>query len=137
MVSRIFNVPSLHSIFLMYLWLTSDFPKCRTAVIIIVVNLRLNCLPGVLSWDLGLSNIFGCCLVNSCGGLRKGEPVQNWVHLGKSTMQVVRRAVKLAVLSSKSTCNLCVAFGVQGTHLAVYSCVQFALTADWEALGQF
>ena len=71
------------------------------------------------------------------GGLRKGEPVQNWVHLGKSTMQVVRRAVKLAVLSSKSTCNLCVAFGVQGTHLAVYSCVQFALTADWEALGQF
>ena len=71
------------------------------------------------------------------GGLRKGEPVQNWVHLGKSTCQVVRRVVKLAVLSSKSTCNLCVAFGVQGTHFAVYSCVQFALTTDWEALGQF
>ena len=34
-------------------------------------------------------------------------------------------------------CNLCVAFGVQGTHLAVYSCVQFVLTADWEALWQF
>ena len=50
---------------------------------VVIVNLRLNCLPGVLSWDLGLSNIFGCCLVNSCGGLRKGEPVQNWVHLGK------------------------------------------------------
>ena len=79
-------MPSLRFIFLMYLWLTSDFPKCRTIVIVIVVNLRLNCLPGVLSWDLGLSNIFGCCLVNSCGGLRKGEPVQNWVHLGKSTM---------------------------------------------------
>ena len=29
---------------------------------------RPNCPPGVLSWDLGLSNIFGCCLVNSCGG---------------------------------------------------------------------
>ena len=71
-----------------------NFPKCITnqseipscVVIIIVVNLRLNCLPGVLSWDLGLSNIFGCCLVNSCGGLIKGEPVQSWVHLGKSTM---------------------------------------------------
>ena len=90
----------------------------------------------MLSWDLGLSNIFGCCLVNSCGGLRKGEPVKSWVHLGKSTMPGCQ-IVKLAVLSSKSTCNLCVAFGVQGTHLAVYSCVQFALTTDWEALGQF
>ena len=55
----------------------------------------------------------------------------------RAPCQVVRRAVKLAVLSSKSTCNLCVTFGVQGTLLAVYSCVQFALTADWEALGQF
>ena len=91
----------------------------------------------MLSWDLGLSNIFGCCLVNSCGGQRKGEPVQSWVHLGKSTMPGCEKAVKLALFSSKSICNLCVAFGVQGTHLAVYSCVQFALTADWEALGQF
>ena len=62
----------------------SEIPSC--VIIVIFVNLRLNCLPGVLSWDLGLSNIFGCCLVNSCGGLRKGEPVQSWVHLGKSTM---------------------------------------------------
>ena len=53
----------------------------------------------------------------------------------RAPCQVVRRAVKLTVLSSKSICTLCVAFGVQGTHLAVYSCVQFALTADWEALG--
>ena len=36
-VSRIFNVPSLRPIFLMYLWLTSDFPKCRTTVMVIVV----------------------------------------------------------------------------------------------------
>ena len=77
----------VHKHFLMYLWCTSENPKCRKCctictitIIIIVVNLRLNCLPGVLSWDLGLSNIFGCCLVNSCGGLRKGEPVQSWVH---------------------------------------------------------
>ena len=58
--------------------------------------------------------------------------------LERAPCQVVRRAVKLAPFSSRSICNLCVAFGVQGTHyLAVYSCVQFALTADWEALGQF
>ena len=36
----------------------------------------------------------------------------------RAPCQVVRRVVKLAVLSSKSTCDLCVAFGVQGTHLA-------------------
>ena len=54
----------------------------------------------------------------------------------RAPCQVVRRAVKLAPFSSKSICNLCVTFGVQSTHyLAVYSCVQFALTADWEALG--
>ena len=47
----------------------------RIVVNVFLVKLRLNCLPGVLSWDLGLANIFGCCLVNSCGGLRKGEPV--------------------------------------------------------------
>ena len=107
----------------------------RFSEMVVIVNLRLNCLPGVLSWDLALSNIFGCCLVNYCGGLRKGEPVQSWVHLGKSTMPGCEKGVKLALFSSKSICNLCVAFGVQGTHLAVYSCVQFALTADWEALG--
>ena len=55
----------------------------------------------------------------------------------RAPCQVVRSAVKLALFSSKYICNLCVAFGVQGIHLAVYSCVQFALTADWEALGQF
>ena len=98
MVSRIFNVPSLRSIFLMYLWLTLDFPKCHTAVIVVIVNLRLNCLLGVLSWDLGLSNIFGCCLVNSCGGLRKGEPVQSWVHLGKSTMPGCEKGCQICTL---------------------------------------
>ena len=55
----------------------------------------------------------------------------------RAPCQVVRRAVKLVPFSSKSTSNHCVAFGVQSTYLAVYSCVQFALTADWEALGQF
>ena len=99
--------------------LTGDIKRLTWGLIALQV-----CCPGIL----GLFNIFGCCLVNYCGGLRKGEPIQSWVHLGKS---------KLALFSSKSICNLCVAFGVQGTYLAVYSCVQFALTADWEALGQF
>ena len=71
---------------------------CRIVVIVIVVNLRLNCLPGVLSWDLGLSNIFGCCLVNYCGGLRKGEPVQSWVHLGKSTMPGCEKGCQIGTL---------------------------------------
>ena len=57
----------------------------------------------------------------------------------RALCQVVRRAVKLAPFSSSPlpTIVLHLEFGVQGTHLAVYSCVQFALTADWEALGQF
>ena len=81
-------------------------PKCITnqseipsyVVIVVVVNLRLNCLPGVLSWDLGLSNIFCCCLVNSCGGLRKGEPVQSWVQLGKSTMPGCEKGCQIGTL---------------------------------------
>ena len=91
----------------------------------------------MLSSDLGLSNIFGCCLVNSCGGREKVNLFRVGFIWERAPCQVVRRAVKLALFSNKSICNLCVAFGVQGTHLAVYSCVQFALTADWEALGQF
>ena len=71
----------------------SDFSEKRT-----IVKLRLNCLPGVLSWDLGLSNIFGCCLVNSCGGLRRGEPVQSWVHLGKSTMPGCEKGCQIGTL---------------------------------------
>ena len=72
-----------------------NLPKCITNQI---VNLRLNCLPGVLSWDLGLSNIFGCCLVNSCGGQRKGEPVQSWVHLGKSTIPGCEKGCQIGTL---------------------------------------
>ena len=74
----------------------SEIPSC--IIIVVVVNLRLNCLPGVLSWDLGLSNIFGCCLVNSCGGLRRGEPVQSWVHLGKSTMPGCEKGCQIGTL---------------------------------------
>ena len=33
------------------------------------LKLSWNYLPAGWCWDLGLSNIFGCCLVNSCGGL--------------------------------------------------------------------
>ena len=70
------------------------------------VKLWPNCQPGVLSWDLG-HYFFGCCLVNSCGGLFR------WAHLALGSTwegapcQVGTRFVKLAGLSSKSTCNIC------------------------------
>ena len=63
------------------------------------------------------------------------NPLAQWFTWEGAPCQVGTRSVKLAGLSSKCTCNLCVAFGVQGTHLAVYSCVQFAVPADWEAPG--
>ena len=71
------------------------------------------------------------------GGLRKGEPVQSWVHLEKSTMPGCEKGCQIGSSEQQVHLQLCVAFGVQGTHLAVYSCVQFALTGDWEALGKF
>ena len=36
--------------------------------------------------DLDLINTFGCCLVDSCRELRKGESVQSLVHLGRNTI---------------------------------------------------
>ena len=66
-----------------------------------------NCFPAVLCWDLGLFYFIGCCLVNSCGGLFR------WIHLALDSTwegapcQVGTRLVKLAGLSSKSTCNIC------------------------------
>ena len=35
-------------------------------------------MPAGLCWDLGLLYFFGCCLVNSCGGLFR------WIHLAHS-----------------------------------------------------
>ena len=70
-------------------------------------KLKPNCFPAVLCWDLGLFYFFGCCLVNSCGGLFR------WIHLALDSTwegapcQVGTRLVKLAGLSSKSTCNIC------------------------------
>ena len=43
---------------------TLHHDRCRCTWL----KLRWNYLPAGLCWDLGLSNIFGCCLVNSCGG---------------------------------------------------------------------
>ena len=63
-----------------------------------MVNLGPNCPPGVLPWDLGLFNVFGCCLVNYCGGLRKGEPFQSCVHLGKSTMPGCEKGCQIGTL---------------------------------------
>ena len=61
---------------------------------------------------------FGCCFVNCRGGLKRWTISGFLVLLGWVPCQVGTRSVKLAGLSSKSTCNLCVAFGVQGAVLA-------------------
>ena len=61
---------------------------------------------------------FGCCFVNCRGELKRWTISGFLVLLGWTPCQVGTRSVKLAGLSSKSTCNLCVAFGVQGAALA-------------------
>ena len=60
---------------------------------------------------------FGCCFVNWRGGLMRWTISGFLVLLGWAPCQVGTRLVKLASLSSKSTCNLYVAFGVQGAVL--------------------
>ena len=64
------------------------------------------------------SHTFGCCFVNCRGGLMRWTISGFLVLLGWAPCQVGTRPVELAGLSSKSTCNLCVAFGVQGAVLA-------------------
>ena len=61
---------------------------------------------------------FGCCFVNWKGGLMRWTISGFLVLLGWAPCQVGTRLVELASLSSKSTCNLYVAFGVQGAVLA-------------------
>ena len=78
------------------------------------VKLPSGCVvPG--SWSV---HTFGCCFVNWRGGLMRLTISGFLVLLGWVPCQVGTRLVELASLSSKSTCNLCVAFGVQGTVLA-------------------
>ena len=48
--------------------------------------------------------------------------------------QVGTKLVKLAGLSSKSTCNLVLHLEFRVHIWLVHSCVQFAVPADWEAL---
>ena len=45
-------------------------PSAVCTVVLLLIG-GLNCLPAGLCWDLGLIYFFGCCLVNSCGGLIK------------------------------------------------------------------
>ena len=78
------------------------------------VKLPSGCVvPG--SWSF---HTFGCCFVNWRGGLMRWTISGFLVLLGWAPCQVGTRLVELASLSSKSTCNLCVAFGVQGAVLA-------------------
>ena len=98
------------------------------------VKLWLNCQPGVLSWDLG-HYFFGCCLVNSCGGGCLGESFGSVIHLGRSTMPGWYKVWQIGSLSSKSTCNNLLHLEFRVHFWLVYSCVQFAVPADWEAPG--
>ena len=78
------------------------------------IKLPSGCVvPG--SWSF---HTFGCCFVNWRGRLMRWTISGFLVLLGWAPCQFVTRLVKLASLSSKSTCNLCVAFGVQGAVLA-------------------
>ena len=45
------------------------------------------------------------------------------------------QACQLAGLSSKSTCNILLHLEFRVHFWLVYSCVQFAVPADWEAPG--
>ena len=72
----------------------------------------------VLCQDLGLLHTFGCCFVNCRGGLMRWTISGFLVLLGWAPCQVGIRPVELAGLSSKSTCNLCVVFGLHCAVLA-------------------
>ena len=67
-------------------------------------------LQALLCHDLGQT--FRLFSQLTCGGADYG-PVQNLIHLGR---YIVPRVVKLATMSSKSSCNL-VALGIQGAEL--------------------
>ena len=78
------------------------------------VKLPSGCgVPGSRSF-----HTFGCCFANWRRGLMRWTISGFMVLLGWAPCQVGTRLVELASLSSKSTCNLCVAFGVQGAVLA-------------------
>ena len=74
----------------------------------------------VLCQDLGLFTPLAAVLsiAEGGGGLKRWTISGFLVLLGWAPCQVGTRSVKLAGLSGKSTCNLCVAFGVQGAVLA-------------------
>ena len=66
-----------------------------------------NCLPGVFSWDLGLSNIFGCWLVNYCGELIRWILWHTVVHLGRSTMPGWYKACGIGKCEQQVWFNIC------------------------------
>ena len=64
------------------------------------------------------------------------NPLAQWFTWEGAPCQVGTRLVKLAGLSSKSDSTF-VDDRVQGTLLLVYSCIQFAVSAHWEAPGKW
>ena len=96
------------------------------------VKLPSGCVvPG--SWSF---HTFGCCFVNWRGGLMRWTISGFLVLLGWAPCQVSTRLGKLASLNSKSTCNLCVTFGVQGAVLAsAFLCPVCSIS--WLGIGSY
>ena len=64
-----YDTESLNSVQLLHTQSVGTPSAVRTVALLLIGG--LNCLPAGLCWDLGLIYFFGCCLVNSCGGLIK------------------------------------------------------------------
>ena len=109
--------------------------RCITCVLCLLFNLRPK-LPSrcvVLgSWSI---YFFGCCLVNYCGGWLGEFFGTQWFTWEGAPCQVGTGPVKLAGLSSKSTCNILLHLEFRVQVWRLHSCVQFAVPADWEAPG--
>ena len=63
------------------------------------------------------------------------NPLAQWFTWEGAPCQVGTGPVKLAGLSSKSTCNSLLHLEFRVHFWLVYSCVQFTVPADWEAPG--
>ena len=79
-------------------------------------------------WLLSCKFLWGAVWVN---------PLAQWFTWEGAPCQVGTSSVKLAGLSSKSTCNSLLHLEFRVHFWLVYSCVQFAVPADWEAPGWF
>ena len=90
------------------------------------------CCPGILVylflWLLSCKLLWG-------GGLIRWIFWLTVVHLGRSTMPGWYRACQIGRSEQQVTCNSLLHLEFRVHFWLVYSCVQFAVPADWEAPG--